>query len=245
MGRPILGTTLQPSTVVSVDEWREPMAMHRIFGFWTGDNPMPEARRACWDTFDITGLVPTMVMPENLVEWVVAEHPLHPAYEFLSSVHRSDYLRAYFMYHHGGGYADIDRQTGSWMPTVARVLRSNRLMGAGYRELKGGTAWLQNNIVDGQVFVLSHAVWPLTAKIVAHAMRCGRSAMIGNGAFYFKPGTLYGRLWLREVERRLDILTPALREKSASHPRTWLGDGTGYPVPWSFLLGDINGPLSL
>jgi len=186
-----------------------------------------------------------MVAPENLAEWVVARHPLHPAYEFLSPVHRSDYLRPYFMYHYGGGYADIKRQTQSWMPTVARVLRSKCLMGAGYRELSGGTAWLQNNVVDGQVFVLSRAVRPLAAKIVTHAMRVGHSAMIGNGAFYFKPRTLYARLWLREVERRLNILTPALREQPASHPRSTLGDGTGYPVPWSFLLGDINGPLSL
>ncbi len=140
--------------------------MHRIFGFWTGNNRMSDTRRACWETFGITGLLPTMVMPENLEEWVLAGHPLHPAYEFLSPVHRSDYLRPYFMYHHGGGYADIDRQTGSWMPTVARVLRSNRLMGAGYREVRGGTAWLQSNLVDGQVFVLSRAVWPLAAKIV-------------------------------------------------------------------------------
>ena len=47
--------------------------------------------------------------PANLQDWVVAGHPLHPAYNDLSLVHRSDYLRAYLLHHHGGGYCDLKR----------------------------------------------------------------------------------------------------------------------------------------
>jgi hypothetical protein len=165
-------------------------------------------------------------------------------------VHRSDYLRPYFLHHHGGGYSDIKRQTGTWLPAVDRVLRSRRLVGTGYREIHGGTVWLQNNVVDGKTYVLSHSVPPLFAKLVTDAMRGFYPLMIGNGAYFFKPRTFYTRLWLREVERRLDLLLPKLRKFPPRHPRDRLGGmagetPSGYPVPWTFLLADINGPLSL
>ncbi|MDB5699034.1 MAG: hypothetical protein JWN69_1838 [Alphaproteobacteria bacterium] len=226
-----------------------PLPYH-IFGFWTGENAMPPARVRNWNGFDTTGLEPILVTPESLHRWVVSERPLHPAYQYLSPVHRSDYLRPYFMYHHGGGYADIKRQTGSWLPAVERLSRSRWLIGAGYREIKGGTVWLQDNAIERRTYVLSHAVPPICAKLVTHAMRGFYPWMIGNGAFYFKPGTRYARIWLREVERRLDMLMPKLKGNPPAHPRDRLGglEGhayDGYPVPWSFLLGDINGPLSL
>jgi hypothetical protein len=221
----------------------------RIFGFWTGDNVMNDARKRCWDSFPITGLEPTLVTPATLADWVVRDHPLHPAYEFLSPVHRSDYLRPYFMYHHGGGYADIKEQTGSWLPAVDHLHNSRRLMGTGYREVRGGTVWLQDHVVGGKVYVHSRAVPPFAAKLVTDAMRGFHSLMIGNCAFYFKPRTLYARLWLREVERRLDLLLPALRLNPPRDIRDRQGGlpGTGstYPVPWPFLMGDVNGPLAL
>ncbi len=205
---------------------------------------MSENRERGWNSFGVTGLEPVLVTPDTLGRWIVPDHPLHPAYEFLSPVHRSDYLRPYFMFHHGGGYADIKRQTGSWLPAVDRVNRSRFLIGAGYREIRGGTVWLQNNRVDGKVYVLSRSVPTIAAKIVTNAMRTIRPLMIGNGAFYFKPRSSYARSWLGESERRLDYLLPRLRAHPATGVRDRLGDPNGYPVPWSFLVGDINGPLS-
>ena len=44
---------------------------------------------------------------ENLSSWIAEKSPLHPAYNYLSSVHKADYLRCYLMHHHGGAYSDI------------------------------------------------------------------------------------------------------------------------------------------
>jgi hypothetical protein len=218
---------------------------YRIFGFWTGINAMPESRLACWESFSKTGLKPILVTSESLQSWVLPEHPLHPAYEYLSAVHRSDYLRPYFMHFHGGGYSDVKRQSGSWIPTVEAVLESRRLIGAGYREVRGGTVRLERNVVAGGAFILGRRVPRYAAKAATDIMRAARPLLIGNGAYYFRPRTHFTRRWLAETERRLDLLLPALRERPATHPRDRLGDPSGYPVPWSFLLGDILGPLSL
>ena len=220
------------------------MTERNLFAFWTGKNQMPDIRKRCLDTFGITGLDPKLVTPDTLGQWIVPNHPLHPAYEFLSPVHRSDYLRPYFMHHHGGGYADIKRQTGSWIPAVERVNRSSYLVGAGYREIRGGTVWLQDYRIDGKAYILSWPVPALAAKVATNFMRAARPLLIGNCAFYFKRHSSFARRWLSEVERRLDQLLPRLRAHPATHPRDRQGDPSGYPVPWSFLQGDVLGPLA-
>lgn len=217
----------------------------RIFGLWTGDNPMSDNRKRAWDSFAITGLEPTLVSPATIDRWIVPAYPLHEAFDYLSAVHRADYLRGYLMFHHGGGYADIKRQTASWLPSVGRLLGSRRLIGCGYREIRGGTEWLQNNRVHGKVYVLSRPVPTFAAKLMTDAMRGFHRLMIGNGAYCFKPRTRFARLWLAETERRLDMLLPDLRKNPAKAVRDRQGWDSGYPIPWTFILGDIFHPLSL
>jgi hypothetical protein len=216
-----------------------------IFGFWTGENPMPDVRRACWESFAATGLAPVLVTPATLGDWVVRDHPIHPAYAYLSPVHRADYLRPYILHHHGGGYSDIKHQTASWLPAVGGILRSRWLLRGGYREIRGGTPRIQHHLVNGRQYILTKPSPRFAAAAVTNAMRLTFPVRIGNCAFYFKPGSTYTRAWLAVVERRLDILLPKLRQNPARYPRDKAEDGNGYPVPWSWLLGDINGPLSM
>lgn len=206
---------------------------------------MTDNRKRVWGTFETTGLEPTLVTSRTLDRWIVADYPLHEAYEYLSPIHRADYLRAYLMFCHGGGYADLKAQRQSWRPAVRHVLASKRLIGAGYRELSIGTVQLEINRVDGKTYILSREVPVSAARLMSIAMRAAHSLMIGNCAFYFKPRTRFARTWLAEVERRLDLLLPQLRKNPACTIRDRQGSGTGYPVPWTFLLGDIFHPLSL
>jgi len=206
---------------------------------------MSENRKACLATFERTGLEPVLVTPDNLSEWVVPDHPIHPAFQYLSATQRGDYLKAYMMYHHGGGYADIKRQLESWLPTVDKVLKSGILIGAGYREVRGGTPWLHNHMVNGQTYIIDRPAPYRVTKLVSNIMRGSYWYMIGNGALYFKRHSLYCKIWLNAVEYRLDLLYDSLKANPARHPRDSAREGTGYPVPWSFLHGDINGPLSL
>ncbi len=220
-------------------------AARRIFGFWTGNNPMNHNRLRGWATFGVTGLEPTLVTPDTLNRWIDPTRPPHPAYNFLSSVHRSDYLRPYFMYHHGGGYADIKPQTGSWLESVETVERSSWLYGAGYREIRGGSVWLQNAPIQDRYFVLSQQVPRPLATLTTNILRAARPLLIGNCAFYFKPRTPFAREWLGEVDRRLDMLLGELHGVREPEARARLGDGSGYPLPWSAIHGDVLQPMAL
>jgi hypothetical protein len=48
-----------------------------------------------------------VITPTLLPYFVLPDHPLHPAYKFLSAAHKADYLRCYLMHFYGGGYSDI------------------------------------------------------------------------------------------------------------------------------------------
>lgn len=163
------------------------------------------------------------------------------------------------MLHYGGGYSDIKFHSHSWLPAVEEILSSKHLMGGGYRQVRGGMPWLQNNAVLGRTYVHSYSVPPYIAKIVTDAMRGFYKILIGPSAFYFKPKSLFCKMWMKEVHRRLDILLPFLPDHPPSHPRDRAGGiepkenlagvekgkYKGYPVPWSFILADIIEPACL
>ncbi|MDO4764116.1 MAG: capsular polysaccharide synthesis protein [Flavobacteriaceae bacterium] len=77
-----------------------------VYCFWTGDNEITENRKRCLDEMkEKIGYPIVLITKDNLANYILPEHPLHKAYDFLSAVHKSDYLRAYFMHHYGGGTA--------------------------------------------------------------------------------------------------------------------------------------------
>ena len=62
-----------------------------------------------------------LITSDNLADYVLPEHPLHPSYEKLSYIQRSDYLRAYLMHHHGGVYMDIKPMDKPWLPLLEEL----------------------------------------------------------------------------------------------------------------------------
>ncbi len=63
------------------------------------------------------------------------DHPFHPAFIDLNPMHKSDYLRAYVMHHHGGAYADIKQLECPVADVIDELNSSPELWLAGYREV--------------------------------------------------------------------------------------------------------------
>ena len=192
-----------------------------LFALWTGDNEMStnraEALADMRSRLDIT-----LVTPDNLDQWLVAGAPLHPAYEHLSFVHRSDYLRAYLMHHHGGAYLDVKREYGDVPGVVMRLNASREHWIAGFGELTSASVCQE-------------------AAPTRAALRRHHGMLIGTSAFAARPDTPLTAEWIAELHSRLDRYAAAL----AMHPGDAMGDNDGYPIPWTGILGNIFMPLCL
>ena len=197
----------------------------RIFCLWTGENAMSENRRRAMAELrrlNEPEVEVVLVSPDNLDEWVVKHHPMHPSYHDLSLIHRSDYLRAYLMHHHGGGYSDVKAAYRGWAPSFDEINRNDRAWLLGYPEPSYRT--------------VAPAPKPLLRQLRIHHAR-----LIGNGAYIVKSRSPLTAAWLAEAERRLDTWSDAL----ARYPGDVHSGPAGYPVPFYGLLGEIFHPLCL
>lgn len=202
----------------------EPSAFpERVFVVWAGDNEMSANRQASLSRIRETiGLPVELVTPATLDRWLVPGHPLPAAYEHLSLVHRSDYLRGYLMHHHGGAYVDVKQPLESWRPAWDRMAADP-------------DAWVTS-------YRASHANWigklpgRLGRDILVH-----HRLMFGKGGFMMRSHTPLTSAWLVRMDAVLEERSEAL----AQHPGGVFGDSGGYPMSWTDLLGRVLDPLTL
>lgn len=195
----------------------------RVFVIWAGENPMTPNRIRNFERLgSVIGLPVELVTPQTIHRWIVDGHPLHAAYEHLSLVHRSDYLRAYLMHHHGGGYCDLKAPLHSWVPALDAMQLDRSTWFTGFRELS------------------SAAVTRLPGRLGLDLALHHRS-LVGMGAFLVRSHTPLTAEWLAEVERRLDYFEP----QAVEYPGGIRGEVVGYPVSWTDLLGKVLHPLQL
>jgi hypothetical protein len=194
-----------------------------IWCFWTGDNPLTPNRAAGLARMrEVNPHTPVeLITPDRLASFVLPDHPLPTAYRDLSLVHRSDYLRAYFLHHYGGGYSDIKRLDGAWQPSLDK--------------LRASEAWALGNR-------LSDPAWAGQAsdRLGVHLRRYYRQ-ILSESTLIVKSHTQLSAEWLREVERRIAYYAPALGE---SRGEIW-GSAADYPIPWTGILADVLHPLCL
>lgn len=196
----------------------------RIFCFWTGDNEMSENRLDALASLREKAEVEiVLVTPANLEKFILTDFPLHKGYQYLSAVHKSDYLRCYFMHHYGGGYSDVKAPGGSWKSSFDKLEKQTYKWIAGYREIgKRGAAQVEHPILAMDLI----NNWQL---------------LIGNGAYICHPYTPFTADWYNELHHRMDIYYRQLSE----YPGNILGNNEGYPIPWTGILGQIFHPLCL
>jgi hypothetical protein len=200
-----------------------------IFCFWTGAEEMSANRiQALWSIFNQTGCSVALINKINLEAWIKPGYPLHPAYEFLSSTHKSDYLRCYFMHHYGGGYTDIKKTKVNWHSFFECLDKSHKCA-LGYSELAHGM--------------------PHLVGLLGDEIRAVHSQLIGLCAFIFKKNSPLTYCWLEKTHNLLDEKLDILKKNPAQHPldqtAVILPDGeiSKYPLRWAEMLGEIFHPL--
>ena len=194
--------------------------------FWTGTNEMSENRKRCFETIvQNAGVHVKLITPENLEEYILPEYPLHPAFQYLSLVHKADYLRCYFMHFHGGGYCDIKNIEQPWTDCFDRLDKSNKYL-IGYPELNAEcSAYV--DVVEPEIKRDVKKRWPL---------------LVGNCAYICRPLTKFTDEWFSEQNKRLDFYYESLKKHPATDP---MGQENDYPIPWQYILGAVFHPLCL
>lgn len=186
-----------------------------IYCFWTGINPMTPNRIKNLELMkSITECNVKLITPAELQSYILPEHPLHEAYQYLSETHKADYLRTYFMNFYGGGYMDIKRPLGAWSNAFKDMIDQPDKYINGYPEL-------------GPDSIGHPSAVPLWNKLV------------GNCAYICRPHTPLTEKWYTEMLRLLDGKLPALRLNPAKNPQDCAESKTGYPIEWNEMLGRI------
>ena len=197
-----------------------------IYIFWTGDNEITPNRMAGIKSLEKNAHVEVkLITNKNLKDYIIEGDPLPEAYQYLSFVHKSDYLRSYFMHHYGGGYADIKTYSHSWKQAFDKLNESDAYA-IGYGEI--GFWGVANQDIEQQN--------------LKHDLRNYWRLLIGNGAFICRPHTKFTEEWHREVNRVLVSHSEALRKHPAKDA---FGTNTDYPLRWTEIQGEVFHPLCL
>lgn len=203
-----------------------------IFTGWVGGGPMsPERSAALQAIFQKSGRPVVFITDETLHDWEVPESPFHPAYPYLSAVHKADYLRVYVLHHFGGGYTDIKPVLKPWTAHFERFLQGDSLM-LGYPELS------------------PQSVAQLPGEL-GNDLRLHYAELIGVCSLICKRQTVLTAEWIGNTHRHLSQHFEALKQHPAQHPMDRFGitlpngSTSQYPFEWTGVGGNQFHPAVL
>jgi hypothetical protein len=193
-----------------------------IYVFWTGNNPMSENRKKSIESLKtVCEANIILITPSNLNNYIKDNAPLHPAYNYLSLTHKSDYLRVYFMYYHGGGYSDVKRSLGSWKKGF-ELINSNP------------DVWMVATREKDPVHV-----GYVEDPVIYNNLQKNYLNLPQNGAYICRPNTPLFRDVLNDIHIILDRHYEQLKTNDNWPIRAQKGDGSNYPLGWTEILGSL------
>jgi hypothetical protein len=201
------------------------MLNRKIYCFWVGHNnqEMNDNRKSGLASLFINSKVEVVLVDnDNLHSYILERYPLHEGFEYLSDVHKADYLRTYFMHHHGGGYSDIKPCSWDWNPYFD-ALENSLAYGIGAPEDEGELS-----------------VTPRQRRWLGQHW----DKLMTNDLYIFKPQTEFTYKWyaglLNTMDRALEKLKAHPAKNSREAADTFV---THYPLDWGEPLLEVFHPL--
>lgn len=159
-----------------------------LYTVWFGPK-MSDVRKQCFDSIlKNTNVEVVLINEDNFKDYL---KNYHPRFDTLSREQfKADYIRAYMMYHYGGGYSDIKMIDYDWNSYFDELDKSDK-DAIGYQELPGGVSF----------FLPKH-------------IRNKHQMFIGCGHFIFKKGSPLAKQYLNTIHQILDQGDPKRGELS-------------------------------
>ena len=126
-------------------------------------------------------------MNENNIH--LLKYPIHKSFMYLSSIHKSDYLRCYLMDYHGGEYSDIKATSNSWIKCFEDLEIDDSLYAISYK-----CDGLPRKHTSGEDYDIE----------LFHNIQSNFNKLIVVGFFIFKNTSLI-KEWILQVNERLDF----------------------------------------
>lgn len=206
-----------------------------LYVYWDSNSEITSNRTACLQSIKDFSAVNVIVIDDNkFYTYNNPEIPIHKGFKYLSSVGKSEYVRAYMMYFYGNGYSDIKKCEFDWNPYFDKLMLS-------YNSCIGYEPKAATDIGN---------FWHDNMGILKN-VRIHYKKFMGMGYFIFKPKTELAFRYLLEVHRRMDISYDTLEKNPGVHPyivpgglhKSYTGslslttENKNYPFSWAELGG--------
>jgi len=203
------------------------------FGGYKVDNQKMSKNRfeAFKSLVENIGVPVILITSNNYSGFIKQSYPIHKSFELLSGNHKSDYIRAYFLHHYGGGYHDIKHREESWQDCWGDWLFVDNIWIFGRRE--------NNRRAIGYPPNASH-------------IRNHYNKLVTMGWVICKPNTKYTNNLLNKIEDVLDKKYPELETYPGYNSAGYyhenpfqMAEENNYPLRWLEIMGEISHHLML
>lgn len=230
--------------------------MERILRFWWGNSvkSMSKNRFNCYRSIIRNSKVKVeMITPENYKEYEVVDHPIHEGFQYLSEVHKSDYLRAYVGYHYGGGWTDVKYCDTNWNQYFELLDQNPDKIGIGCRELiiaNGEYKYHPDDYVHAFCVSMAHYIFRPHSRVFKkyiNAIDTHLDTILDELKMY--PGTVHPMVCL---DNHLHYTKFPEELRNYKYPLNWMGISEhffsaqledlnnimhGMPLPHNFMTG--------
>lgn len=212
-----------------------------LWCFWA-EGEMNDARKLSLEYMvKHVGLPVVMVSRESIYDLALPGFGIHPAFEYLSAVHQSDYVRTYLWHYYGGAWHDI-KATQVDLSVGWEYFEDPSVYFVGKPETQGGAA----RVIDCEGRWMPD-YWKELVSVIAWVGR---------------PRTSFSQAMVTSMHRFLDEHLGVLKRYPGRHPREkkiesknvfgkgfrqtthlFSGRSLSYPIPWT-LFGNLFHPLN-
>ena len=203
-----------------------------IFCMWPGEDKLtPDRATEVFSILSNSQRPVIFLTPRSFKLWELPSAPFHPATQYISECHMSDYLRVYLMHHFGGGYTDVKFTFKSWVGAFATLKNNPEALVLGYPFSCAEDFGLSKKF-DGTTIL---------ADFHNNYFPFG----IGHTAFIFKPKSILTEDMLNMLHEFLDEKLPELKENPSKTQKDYLnrvlpdGSISKYPLDYIEMGPDI------
>ena len=134
-----------------------PEKINKVYTFWLDSHISQEKKNlleklSSYQDFDLL-----LIVLINLNSLILRDHPLHEGFQYLSLVHKSEYMRIYTMLFYGGGYTDVQDINASWDPHFKALSESDKwICGYSENDVIGPSAFIckPQNLIIREIYAI-------------------------------------------------------------------------------------------